>query len=62
MAKPPGEEDEILKFLVESCHRWKDAIIETSPYHLRRLEASISHRFKYIFTMSTTTIIARIYA
>ncbi len=40
---PPGEEDDILKFLVESCHRWKDVIIETSPYHLRRLEASISH-------------------
>ncbi|KAK0433693.1 hypothetical protein EV421DRAFT_1376901 [Armillaria borealis] len=40
---PPGEEDETLKFLVESCHRWKDVIIETSPYHMRRPEASISH-------------------
>ncbi|KAK0444999.1 uncharacterized protein EV420DRAFT_979932 [Desarmillaria tabescens] len=41
---PNAEEDEILSlFARESCHRWKDVIIDTTTHHMRRLEVSISH-------------------
>ncbi|PBK88741.1 hypothetical protein ARMGADRAFT_1084294 [Armillaria gallica] len=41
---PKAEEDEIMShFAQESCHRWKDVIIDTSMHHMRLLEESISH-------------------
>lgn len=50
---PKAEEDEIMShFAQESCHRWKDVIIDTSMHHMRLLEESIS----YLPTLQTIQI------